>query len=61
MSCKWSGLCDRLQIWTHGIHGEHEINASFMETSEFRHGPAEILDGHKPVMVFLVGTDESRD
>ena len=36
-------------------------NASFMETSEFRHGPAEMLDGHKPVMVFLVGIDESRD
>ena len=29
------------------------VNASFIETSEFRHGPAEILDGHKPLMVFL--------
>jgi fructoselysine-6-P-deglycase FrlB-like protein len=37
------------------------INASFMETSEFRHGPAEMLDDFKPVMVFLVGTDESRE
>ena len=37
------------------------VNASFIETSEFRHGPAEILDGHKPLMVFLVGSDESRD
>jgi len=37
------------------------VNASFMETSEFRHGPAEMLDGHKPLLVFLVGTDESRD
>lgn len=37
------------------------VNASFMETSEFRHGPAEMLDGHKPLMVCLVGSDESRD
>jgi fructoselysine-6-P-deglycase FrlB-like protein len=37
------------------------VNASFMETSEFRHGPAEMLDGHKPLIVCLVGSDESRD
>lgn len=37
------------------------VHGSFMETSEFRHGPAEMLDRQKATMVFLVGTDESRD
>ncbi len=36
------------------------VHGSFIETSEFRHGPAEMLDREKPVMVFLVGTDETR-
>ncbi len=36
------------------------IHGSFIETSEFRHGPAEMLDHEKPAMVFLLGTDESR-
>lgn len=36
------------------------VHGSFIETSEFRHGPAEMLGREKPVMVFLVGTDESR-
>lgn len=36
------------------------INGSFMDASEFRHGPAEILDREKPAMVVLLGTDESR-
>jgi len=37
------------------------VNGSFIETSEFRHGPVEMLDRKKPVMVFLKGTDESRE
>ncbi len=36
------------------------VNGSFMDATEFRHGPAEILDREKPVMVLLKGTDESR-
>jgi len=36
------------------------VHGSFIETSEFRHGPIEMLDRKKPVMVFLIGTDESR-
>jgi len=36
------------------------VNGSFMETAEFRHGPAEMFDRHKPAFVILVGTDESR-
>jgi fructoselysine-6-P-deglycase FrlB-like protein len=36
------------------------VHGSFVETSEFRHGPAEMLEHEKPAMVFLVGTDESR-
>jgi fructoselysine-6-P-deglycase FrlB-like protein len=31
-----------------------------MDASEFRHGPAEMLDREKPAMVILMGTDESR-
>lgn len=37
------------------------VHASFIDTPEFRHGPAEMLDRENPVMVFLVGTDESRE
>ncbi len=36
------------------------VHGSFLETSEFRHGPAEMLEHEKPAMVFLLGTDESR-
>jgi len=36
------------------------VHGSFIETSEFRHGPCEMLERTKPVMVFLVGADESR-
>lgn len=36
------------------------VHGSFMETSEFRHGPVEMLDKHQPAMVFLLGTDASR-
>lgn len=37
------------------------VHGSFMETSEFRHGPVEMLDREDPVIVMLKGTDESRD
>jgi fructoselysine 6-phosphate deglycase len=36
------------------------VNGSFMDATEFRHGPAEMLDRFKPVVVVLKGTDESR-
>lgn len=36
------------------------VNGSFMDTSEFRHGPAEMLNSEKPAVVLLKGTDESR-
>ncbi|MEM7347722.1 MAG: SIS domain-containing protein [Chloroflexota bacterium] len=36
------------------------VHGSFIETSEFRHGPAEMLEHKQPTMVFLLGTDESR-
>lgn len=36
------------------------VHASVVESSEFRHGPAEMLDRHRPDLVFLFGTDESR-
>jgi fructoselysine 6-phosphate deglycase len=36
------------------------VNGSFIETTEFRHGPAEVFDREKPAMVILMGTDESR-
>lgn len=36
------------------------VNGSFMDASEFRHGPAEMLDREKPAVVVLKGTDESR-
>jgi fructoselysine 6-phosphate deglycase len=36
------------------------VHGSFMDASEFRHGPAEMLDRNKPAIVVLKGTDESR-
>lgn len=36
------------------------VNGSFMDATEFRHGPAEMLDREKPLFVLLKGTDESR-
>lgn len=36
------------------------LHGVFMDATEFRHGPAEMLDRHKPAMVVLKGTDESR-
>ncbi len=36
------------------------INASLIETSEFRQGPIEALSRQQADLVFLVGTDESR-
>ena len=36
------------------------VNGSFMDASEFRHGPAEMFDREKPSFVILKGTDESR-
>lgn len=36
------------------------VHGSFMDASEFRHGPVEMLWKEKPAMVFLLGTDESR-
>ena len=37
------------------------VHGSFVESSEFRHGPVEMLDRQPADMVFLLGTDESRD
>jgi fructoselysine 6-phosphate deglycase len=36
------------------------VNGSFIEATEFRHGPAEMFDRERPAMVILMGTDESR-
>ena len=36
------------------------INGSFMDATEFRHGPVEMFDRHKPVFVVLKGRDRSR-
>jgi fructoselysine-6-P-deglycase FrlB-like protein len=36
------------------------VNGSFMDASEFRHGPVEMLDREKPTIVILKGMDESR-
>jgi fructoselysine 6-phosphate deglycase len=36
------------------------VHGSFMDATEFRHGPAEMLEREKPTMVVLMGTDESR-
>jgi fructoselysine-6-P-deglycase FrlB-like protein len=37
------------------------IHGSVIESAEFRHGPAELLDRQRPDLIFLVGTDESRE
>jgi fructoselysine 6-phosphate deglycase len=36
-------------------------HGSIVESAEFRHGPAEMLERRKPDLVVLVGTDESRE
>ena len=36
------------------------VNGSFIEATEFRHGPAEMFDRNQPAIVLLKGTDESR-
>jgi fructoselysine-6-P-deglycase FrlB-like protein len=36
------------------------VNGSFMDATEFRHGPAEMLEREKPAVVLLMGLDESR-
>lgn len=37
------------------------VNGAFIETTEFRHGPAEMLGRHKPAFVILLADDESRE
>lgn len=37
------------------------IGATFCDASEWRHGPAEALERLAPAMLFLVGTDASRE
>lgn len=37
------------------------VHGPFIDTPEFRHGPAEMPEREKPVMVFLAGTDDSRE
>lgn len=36
------------------------VHGSFMDATEFRHGPAEMLDREQPTAVILLGTDDSR-
>jgi fructoselysine-6-P-deglycase FrlB-like protein len=36
------------------------VHGSFMDATEFRHGPVEMLAHEKPAVVILLGTDESR-
>jgi fructoselysine 6-phosphate deglycase len=36
-------------------------HGSIVESAEFRHGPAEMLERRRPDLVFLAGTDESRE
>ena len=36
------------------------VNGSFIQAAEFRHGPVEMLDRHKPAFVVLKGNDDSR-
>ncbi len=36
------------------------VNGSFIEATEFRHGPAEMFDRNQPAIVLLKGTDDSR-
>ena len=37
------------------------IGGTYCDASEFRHGPAEMLERSRPDMMFLIGTDTSRD
>lgn len=37
------------------------VHGSFIESSELRHGPIEAFERQRPDMVFLVGTDASRE
>jgi fructoselysine-6-P-deglycase FrlB-like protein len=37
------------------------VHGSIIESAEVRHGPIEMLERQRPDMVFLVGTDESRE
>lgn len=37
------------------------VNGSYIEATEFRHGPAEMLDRQKPAFVLLIGKDDSRE
>ena len=37
------------------------VHGSVIESAEFRHGPAEMLERQRPDIVALVGTDESRE
>lgn len=36
------------------------VNGSFIDATEFRHGPAEMFGREKPAIVILLGTDSSR-
>ena len=36
------------------------VHGSFMDATEFRHGPVEMLERERPAVVILLGTDESR-
>ena len=36
------------------------VHGSFIDAPEFRHGPVEMLERNNPVMVALIGTDETR-
>jgi fructoselysine-6-P-deglycase FrlB-like protein len=38
-----------------------QVHGSIIDSSEFRHGPCEMLARQHPAMVFLVGTDETHD
>jgi fructoselysine-6-P-deglycase FrlB-like protein len=37
------------------------IGGTYCDATEFRHGPAEALERTRPDMMFLIGTDESRE
>jgi fructoselysine 6-phosphate deglycase len=37
------------------------IHGSVIESAEFRHGPAEMLERHRPDVVVLIGSDDSRE
>lgn len=37
------------------------VHGSFIESAELRHGPVEAFERQRPDMVFLLGTDESRE